>query len=159
MRRSAVLSTCGRYRYALARRWGEGPGVLWVMLNPSTADAQRDDATLRRITAYSRAWGYGALSVVNLYAYRATKPRDLRTAPDPVGPDNDAHIIRAAAQHARIIAAWGAHARPDRIAAVLALPGLSTLSALALTANGQPRHPLYLPADSRLRPWAPPATG
>lgn len=157
MERSAVLSPCRRYRYALTRRWGTGASVAWVMLNPSTADADRDDPTLRRVTAYSRAWGFSALTVVNLYAYRATDPRDLFTAPDPVGPDNDAHVIRAAATSARIVAAWGAHARADRIAAALALPGMRDLTALALTASGQPRHPLYLPARLVARPWAPQA--
>ena len=156
MTRSAVLSECHRYRYALTRRWDEGgEAVLWVMLNPSTADAGRDDATLRRITAYSRAWGFRALTVVNLYAYRATKPRDLFTAADPVGPDNDTHIERAAAEHTRIVAAWGANARAERIADVLALPGMHRLSALALTASGQPRHPLYLPGALLPLPWTP----
>lgn len=156
MGRSAVISACGRYRYALTRRWASGDAVLWVMLNPSTADAQRDDATIRRIVAYSRSWGFGAASVVNLYAYRATRPQDLFRADDPVGPDNDAQLIRAAAQHACIVAAWGAHARAERIAAVLALPGMHRLAALALTASGQPRHPLYLPGNLVPRPWAAP---
>lgn len=156
MDRAAVLSQCGCYRYALARRWrAGGDAVLWVMLNPSTADAQRDDATIRRITAYSQAWGFRALTVVNLYARRATKPRDLFASPDPVGPDNDTHLTRAAAEHGRIVAAWGAHAHPDRIAAVLTLPGMHRLAALALTKDGQPRHPLYLPAGLFPRPWAP----
>lgn len=155
MTRCAVLSACGRYRYTLHRRWGVGEAVLWVMLNPSTADAERDDATIRRITGYAQAWGYGALSVVNLYAYRATRPREMFAAPDPVGPDNDLHITRAAAEHGRIVAAWGAHARPERIAAALTLPGMHRLGALALTATGQPRHPLYLPAGLFPRPWAP----
>ena len=154
MARSAVLSPDRRYRYALTRRWRPGgQAVLWVMLNPSTADAERDDATLRRILAYSQSWGYHALTVVNLYGYRATNPRDLFTADNPVGPDNDTHIERAASGHGRIVAAWGAHARPERVAAVLALPGMQRLSALALTASGQPRHPLYLPGGLLPRPW------
>jgi hypothetical protein len=155
MHRVAVLSPCCRYRYALTRRWGQGEAVLWVMLNPSTADAEHDDATLRRIVAYSQAWGYRALTVVNLYAYRAARPRDMFAAADPVGSANDTHISRAAAEHTRIVAAWGAHARADRIAAVLNLPGMQNLNALALTASGQPRHPLYLPGGLFPRPWAP----
>jgi hypothetical protein len=153
MKRTAVISPCGRYRYALTRRWGRGSAVTWVMLNPSTADAERDDPTLRRVTAFSRAWGFSALSVVNLYAYRATDPRDLFTAADPVGPDNDAHVLRATAESTRTVAAWGAHARPDRIASVLTLLGIRGLTALALTASGQPRHPLYLRADLTPRLW------
>jgi hypothetical protein len=161
MDRAAVLSPCGRYRYALSRRWATGGrAVIWLMLNPSTADAHRDDPTLRRVTGYARAWGYSALTVVNLYAYRATDPRALFTASDPIGPGNDAHIRRAAETGERIIAAWGAHARPDRIAAVLALlehaRATDRVHALALTASGQPKHPLYLRADLAPAPW--PAT-
>ena len=156
--RAAVISPCGRYRYALTRRWGTGAGVTWVMLNPSTADDAHDDATLRRVTAFSRAWGFSALTVVNLYALRATDPARLWQDPDPVGPDNDRHITRAAGCR-ELVAAWGAHARADRVAAVLALlaaaPGTGRLHALALTKSGQPRHPLYLRADQIPRPWTP----
>jgi hypothetical protein len=153
--RSAEISPCGRYRYALTRRWSYGPTVGWVMLNPSTADGTVDDPTLRRVTAFSRAWGYGGLVVANLYAFRATKPADLRKAADPIGPDNDEHLTSVAAGCDRIVAAWGAHARPGRIAAVLALPGMDRLTALALTKNGQPRHPLYLRGDLVPQAWSP----
>jgi hypothetical protein len=150
--RSAVISEDGRYRYRLDRRWGHGPRVVWIMLNPSTADAEQDDPTLRRITAFSRGWGFSALTVVNLYAWRATDPADLWTASDPVGPDNDFHIAEVCAT-SHVIAAWGAHARLDRIAAVLALPGMDGLRALAVTKTGQPRHPLYLRGDLTPQPW------
>lgn len=152
---SAVISGCGRYRYSLERCWADGPTVAFVMLNPSTADAYQDDATLRRITAFARAWNYGALIVGNLYAYRATDPADLWKTPDPVGPDNNQHLVRIVKQSNRIIAAWGAHARPDRIAEVLALAGMNGLEALALTKDGQPRHPLRLPGNLTPQPWNP----
>jgi hypothetical protein len=150
--RSAVISDCGLYRYRLDRRWSDGPTVAWLMLNPSTADARAEDATSRRIQAFSRSWGYGALTVVNLYAWRATDPRELWRTADPVGPDNDRHITEAVAGRT-VIAAWGANARPDRITAVLALPGMDRLHALELTKDGQPRHPLYLRRDLTPQPW------
>lgn len=153
--RSADISSCGRYRYSLGRRWAVGPTVAFVMLNPSTADAYQDDATLRRITAFAKAWGYGALIVGNLYAYRATNPADLWKTADPVGPDNNQHLIRIVKHCDRVIAAWGAHARPDRIAEVLALLGMNGLEALALTKDGQPRHPLRLPGNLTPQPWNP----
>ncbi len=94
---SAVLSECARYRYRLDRAWerdDHGLGtVTWVMLNPSTADADVDDPTIRRCIGFSKAWGYNALTVVNLFAWRATSPRDLCAVEDPVGPDNEAHLI------------------------------------------------------------------
>jgi hypothetical protein len=154
--RSAVISDCGLYRYRLDRRWAPGPTVAWIMLNPSTADADTDDPTLRRILAFSRGWGFGALRVVNLYAYRATEPADLWRAADPVGPDNDRHIA-AAVSCVEVVAAWGANARPDRIAAVLALiaraPGAGRVHALAVTKSGQPRHPLYLAGSLEMQRW------
>jgi hypothetical protein len=153
--RSAVISDDGQYRYRLDRRWGYGPRAAWVMLNPSTADAEQDDATIRRIRAFSQAWGFSALTVVNLYAWRATDPAELWTAADPVGPDNDRHIVEACVT-SHVIAAWGAHARLDRIREVLALPGMDRLKALALTQSGQPRHPLYLRGNLKPEPWVNP---
>ena len=91
-RKQAVLSDCGTYRYRLWRKWGCGSPLLFVMLNPSTADAEVDDATIRRCLGFADAHGFGELEVVNLYAYRATDPADLKRAGYPVGPDNDAHI-------------------------------------------------------------------
>jgi hypothetical protein len=159
--RSAVLSPDGKYRYRLDRRWADGPTVAWVMLNPSTADGTSDDATLTRITRFSRSWGFGALTVVNLYAWRATDPAELWRAADPVGPDTDWHILQAVAGH-EVVVAWGAHGKAERIAEVLNLIASSTGAgrphALGLTKTGQPRHPLYLPSNTGLRVWENPAT-
>jgi hypothetical protein len=141
--RSAVISPDGLYRYRLDRRWAPGPTITWVMLNPSTANSTTDDPTLKRVTNYSRAWGFGALTVANLYAWRATNPRELWQTPDPVGPENDRHLIEAASG-VEVVAAWGANARPGRIAEVLALPGMGRVQALEVTKAGQPKHPLYL---------------
>lgn len=157
--RSAVISDDGLHRYRLDRRWASGPTVAWIMLNPSTADGEADDATLKRVTAFSRSWGFGALRVVNLYAYRATEPADLWKAPDPVGPDNDRHITRAVSR-VEIVAAWGANARAHRVAAVLEVlakaPGAGRVHALAVTKAGQPRHPLYLRGNLVMQRWGMP---
>jgi len=159
--RGAVLSDCERYRYLLTRDWDEDlPAAVFVMLNPSTADAFTDDPTIRRCIRYARDWQCGGLMVVNLYAWRATRPADLWTADDPVGPENDAHLYAAAKiagdSGGPLVGAWGANARPDRIAAVLALPGMHRLTALDVTKAGQPRHPLYLEAALTPQPWTPP---
>lgn len=158
MRRAAVISDCGRYRYRLGRAWDDTlPAATFVMLNPSTADADVDDPTIRRCIGFARTWGCGSLVVVNLYAWRATDPRELLTTDDPVGPNNYAHLTAeamvAADSGAPLVAAWGANAQPERIAQVLALPGMDRLAALALTKSGQPRHPLYLKADLKPQPW------
>ncbi len=144
----------GPYRYLLWRRWADAASVLFVMLNPSTADALRDDPTIRRCLGYARAWGFGAVEVVNLFAWRATDPRELRRAGDPVGPGNDRVIAEAAARNHAVIAAWGLHGalldRGSRVAALLAPFGARCLGA---TAAGMPRHPLYLRATAATTSW------
>lgn len=157
-RKSAVISECGRYRYALLRRWGDAPTfATFVLLNPSTADAEQDDPTIRRCIGFAKAWGLAALRVVNVYALRSTDPEALRRADDPVGPLNDRYLTRHA-EAARdegmpLVAAWGAHADPNRVRQVLALPGMTALTALGTTKDGHPRHPLYLPAAAARHPW------
>lgn len=161
MARDAVLSPDGVYRYSLHREWCTGffrpRWVTFVMLNPSTADAVHDDPTIRRCVAFAKALGGTGLAVVNLYAIRATSPAEAMAATDPVGPRNDHYLATYLDMAARydfpIIAAWGAHAQPDRVAQVLAMPGADRFTALGLTKSGAPRHPLYLPRDARPSPW------
>lgn len=114
------------------------------MLNPSTADGQFDDPTIRRCMKFTADWGYGGMHVVNLFALRATDPGELREAEDPIGPENDKTILSYA--HWRIVAAWGAHGGyRDRDKAVLEMLKNSELQYFGLTKTGQPRHPLYIP--------------
>lgn len=158
----ARFSPDGLYRYTLGRRWSPDPtagAAVFVMLNPSTADAQQDDPTIRRCIGFAKAFGCGGLHVVNLYAFRATRPADLWKADFPVGAENDAILgetFRAAAEEDRpVIAAWGANAQPARagfIAGLARSQGL-VLHALGTTKSGAPRHPLYLPATSVPTPW------
>lgn len=124
------------------------------MLNPSTADAERDDPTIRRCASFARAWGLGGMTVVNLFALRATDPARLRRARDPIGRDNDRHIAEAAAGADRVVVAWGVHGTlRDRDRAVLALLAGARPRCLGLTRGGHPRHPLYLSARTRSRPF------
>ncbi|MEU9412218.1 DUF1643 domain-containing protein [Streptomyces sp. NPDC048281] len=158
VRRSAVLSACGRYRYLLAREWADtGKTAVFILLNPSTADATKDDHTSGRCISYAQAWGCGSLLIVNLYAWRATNPRDLADADDPVGPDNDAYLRAAAAvaEHTNgpLVAGWGTNAIPERVDDVLALPGMHRLGTLALTQAGHPHHPLRLREGLTPQPW------
>jgi hypothetical protein len=146
MSKAAVISDCERYRYALHRRWQiGGRSVLWVMLNPSTADAEIDDPTIRRCIGFSQAWGFDSLMVGNLYALRSTQPAALWTANDPVGPDNDAHLRAMAKEAEQIVCAWGANAKAARADVVIALlREYGPVSALRMTKGGAPSHPLYL---------------
>lgn len=148
----AVLSDCGRYRYSLWRQWSEAPPVLFLMLNPSTADAERDDPTIRRCIGFARDWGHGGVRVCNLFAWRATRPEDLPLNAAAVAETdhpnrNDVAIANVAHECPRIIAAWGAHpAAVQRGRAVLEFLGDRDVHALKLTVGGAPRHPLYIPA-------------
>jgi len=113
------------------------------MLNPSTADRQRDDPTIRRGIGFAARWGFGAVAVGNLFAFRTASPRVLRQASHPVGRANDRWLLRLAAQSSRVIAAWGNEGvLLGRDAQVRRL--LAPLDTLGLTQRGQPRHPLYL---------------
>lgn len=168
---SLDLDTCGawfdpteRYRYKLLRRWAQGPTVLWVMLNPSTADATVDDPTVRRCILFTQRWAgtgehprYGGLVVANLFALRSTDPRELKRVDDPVGLENDRYIIEAVRDSEMVIAAWGVHGRlHDRDRDVLGLlrEHRKPVRCLGVTKGGDPRHPLYMPNSSTPVPYA-----
>lgn len=154
--REALISSCGLYRYWLLRRWADGPLLLFVMLNPSTADGRIDDATIRRCTTFALAHGYAGFYVVNLYAFRATHPVDLKRAGYPVGPEADVHFQRLLAVCTDVCVAWGANAsglaRPAEVLRMLRDAGRSPLC-LGVTRGGHPQHPLMLPSDRRLQPF------
>lgn len=152
--RGAIFSPDRRYRYALWRVWDRSrPGVTFIGLNPSTADAATDDPTVRRCLAFAERWGAGAVIVLNLFAYRATHPAEMLAALDPIGPRNDAILRRYGRSTPLVVAAWGRHGgHLDRARCVERLLG-RTLHALAFTRGGEPRHPLYLRGDLRPRVW------
>lgn len=146
------MSSCGRYRWHLARTWAPDlDRVAFIGLNPSTADATTDDPTLRRCMGFARRWGLGGVDLVNLYAFRATRPADLWRADEPIGTETDAWIDAVTARAAWVVAAWGNHgARGERAADVLARQ--SDARCLGLTRQHQPRHPLYVPYDAAPAP-------
>lgn len=152
----ATMSPCGRYRYALWRQWdGSKPTVVFCGLNPSTADGMTDDATIRRELGFARDWGFGRLMKVNAYGWRATDPKKMLAAADPIGPENTATVLAEARRAALFIAAWGNHIR-DRDAFVLRtlLRQLDVrIHVLRLTHSGNPYHPLYLPRSSWPVTW------
>jgi len=153
---TAILSDCGQYRYTLEREipGGNGQAVLFVMLNPSTADASEDDPTIRRCVGFARAWGYSRLLVGNLSAYRATQPADVLG--QPRGPLCDRHLLAMANRAERIVCAWGSNAKRMtlRVGDVRAMLGFyRDLYHLGLTQDGHPKHPLYLRADTLPIRW------
>jgi hypothetical protein len=151
MKRSAHFSRCGRYRYALWRTWdAQLPTMLFIGLNPSTADAIEDDPTIRRCIRFAQDRGYGRLVVANLFARRTSKPAVLRKKSNPIGRHNNRWLLRLAAKSDICVAAWGNSGRYlGRDAEVIAL--LGHLQCLGLTTAGAPRHPLYVRANATLR--------
>jgi len=160
---SAVLSADRKYRYRLTREFGHlGDVCCFIMLNPSTADEVKDDPTIRRCVDFAGRFGCGTLEVVNLFALRATDPKELYVAGhDAIGPENDHHIIEACKDALVVVCAWGNHGSYlKRDKEVLALLHAQNVSACALKINAktsQPAHPLYLRADSQpmpMREWS-----
>lgn len=156
--KSATMSADGLYRYNLFRGWDDGPLMVWIMLNPSTADGEVDDPTIRRCMGFARRQGFGAIEVVNLYALRATKPEHLLDHPDPEGPCNPTAWAEALLDYPEpelVVAAWGAGAdKLDGLPESTALRGCSSsFHCLGTTKEGFPRHPLYVKADQPLEAW------
>lgn len=154
---TAVYSTCESYRYSLTRVWQpDAPRVLFVMLNPSTATEIANDPTIERCEQRARRLGFGGFRAANIFALRATDPRDMKSHAAPEGPQNAQALEQGAAWADTIIAAWGVHgAHQDqgtRVAARLRAAGFA-LHHLGLTKHGHPRHPLYLPYSAQPRPW------
>jgi hypothetical protein len=155
----AVYSPCGQWRYLLWRVESRRAAMIGMgLLNPSTADHLRDDPTIGQCRLRARRAGAKGVLVWNLFAWRATRPADLKQANDPVGPDNDAAIAQALLLAPRTVVAWGIHGSHrgrDRAVVDQLQRAPCGLWALGLTGNGQPRHPLYLPTETRLRRWVP----
>lgn len=162
---TAVISTCGRYRYRLERPIGPLPGqrtVLWVMLNPSTADDVSDDPTIRKCREFSFRWGFHRMLVGNLFAWRATKPADMwaqRELHDIIGPETNARLAVMAAEANQVILAWGNHAeqwpeRADEVAKTIHQIN-PEVYVLGYTASGQPMHPGRIAYATERNPWVP----
>lgn len=158
----ATLSLCGQYRYALYRDWfpKDNGHVLWIMLNPSTATADEDDPTIRRCQSFARAWDYDGITVANLFGLRSTDPNSLLRHPRPIGEENN-DILRTFAEAPGIglvVAAWGSHpatklrARAGVVTQLVVSAGRA-LHCLGTTANGAPRHPLYVKGEQAPELW------
>ena len=158
---SAVISLDQKYRYTLTRKTGlvepqtKMASITFVMLNPSTADANADDPTIRRCVGFAKKWLAEELIVLNLYAYRATEPAELRFVDDPVGPMNELFLSTALWQAAGVVCAWGANAHPDEVAKLRANAAEHDCALWCLGTNkdGSPKHPLYIPAETEPRVW------
>jgi len=155
IRRSAIFSPCRIWRYTLERRWDDLlPIICFLLLNPATADEKKDDSTNRRGLRFAREWGFGTCIFINLFAFRTKKPEVMKAAADPIGPENDKHILHWAEAADKLVLAWGTHGTfKNRDKQVLELLKGYECYHLGLTKEGHPKHPLYLKANTRLEKW------
>lgn len=156
----AIISDDGIYRYQLMREWDTAVRPLhFIMLNPSTADGELDDPTIRRCVSIAVREGYGGIEVHNLYAFRATNPKDLPKDGTEYGPGNRRNLRDmlswADYLQTRVVAGWGVNARPNDVEWLKRLPGADRLVSLGVTKDGHPRHPLMVRGDTPLTPWPP----
>lgn len=156
--KGATISDCELYRYALWRVWDKAkPLMVWVMLNPSKANATEDDHTIRWCIEFARQQGYGGIRVVNLFAYRATVPADMKRAKDPVGPLNDKVLTEACRDAGLLLVAWGAHGsfmgRDRQVYDLILRVYRAAPYCLQVTNGGYPRHPARLTYKQALRPY------
>lgn len=155
-RSGAAFSPCWKWRYQLWRRWSDDPLFIIIGLNPSTADEAYNDPTITRCIGFAKRERYGGLLMLNLFAFRATAPADLKEAQDPIGPDNDAVILSECQNQERVIVAWGNHGGfcgRDRIISTLLNSSSAMVECFGVTQLGCPRHPLYLKKDTPLVSW------
>lgn len=166
--RATVFSPCRKYRYTLWREWEAYPLALeWeakrfqsylmiIGLNPSTADETKDDPTIRRCIDFAKQWGFGALCMTNLFAFRATHPAEMKKAEMPAGMDNEHHIRRRASQAGFVLVAWGKHGKHHHqdLNVCRYLREIEVQPyCLGTNGDGTPKHPLYLPKDSKPIPF------
>lgn len=154
----AVISDCDKYRYRLDR--GDGRALMFVMVNPSTADAEADDPTIRKCKGFAQRAGFGRIVVGNLFAFRAKDVKMLRSATDPVGPDNDEHLVAMMREADMVVAAWGAsnklpEALRQRWRKVVHLADRipHQMKMIGVCNDGHPKHPLMIGYDAKIEPW------
>lgn len=153
MKVNAKFSTCGQYRYTWWRTWDEAkPYAMIIGLNPTVADDVTANPTLVRCIRFAKAWGYGGVCVVNLFAYLAATPSDLMKAPEPIGKENDEWLMKLAQSAGVVVAAWGNSGgfmnRSDKVK-----KKIKNLHCLKVNQSGEPAHPLYLKADLMPMPY------
>jgi hypothetical protein len=154
----AIYSDCEQYRYTLTRVWKfEASRLVFVMLNPSTATEVQNDPTVERCERRARTLGFGSLQVTNIFAWRDTDPKKMRTAKDPIGPDNDKTIMEACSWGDQIIAAWGTHGahlnRGVQVKQILRSSDKPVFH-LGISKGGHPKHPLYIAYSQKPEKWA-----
>lgn len=153
--KTAYVSKDRLYRYTLSRVWDKnGPMVLWIMLNPSTADGKQDDRTIRKIGKFSEGFGFGGMWVGNLFAYRSKDPDKLKRLVkivNVVGPDNDGHLNGMAMICKKIIFGWGGNAKDINPARAIKIMGMFPKAyALSLNSDNSPGHPLFIKGTAKL---------
>lgn len=151
--KTCQMSLCHKYRYSLCRQWGDGGNVLFIGLNPSTADHLIDDPTIRRCIDFTKRLGFNCFYMANLFSYRATDPKDMKASSEPIGKDTDAHLWHLCETAEVIIFCWGNHGsymgRSQEVKEMLE-PFKRKIKCFGLNKSGEPKHPLYLAKTTKL---------
>lgn len=152
----AIFDINSKYRYSLWRAWSaHHPRIVFILLNPSTANEHKNDPTIRRCMGFARAWNYGSMEVVNLFAYRATDYRELFKVENPIGAENNRFLMQAVERCSTVVFGWGNRGtllgRDRQVMSLLA--DRNDVYCLGITKDGQPRHPLYVKWDTSLVPF------
>ena len=159
LEKNAVISECRTYRYTLSRVWDTNfPKLGIVMLNPSRADALKDDPTIRRCVGFAKRWKFGSLVVVNVYSARLTNPEYLQIIGEPIGPETERYFKESLTDAEMVLLAWGSNIKGNQAAhAIQWLQEVNTNGKrfvhLGLTKDGQPKHPLYIKSDTVPQPF------
>ena len=150
MKKDCVFGPDGKYRYVLSRVWDEElPFVMFIGLNPSTADNENDDPTIRKLITYCKSWGYGGFYITNLFAYVSSDPKVLKSIPNPVGVMNDSYIIGFSEHCKMVVCMWGNKGTLYNrdVYVIHLLIQTKKLYCFETSVHGNPKHPLYLKAD------------
>ena len=154
IQKTAIFSSCRKYRYSLSRIWNQNkPYCFFCLLNPSTADENINDPTVSRCMRFASDWGYGGLMVGNIFAFRATDPKEMKAAAFPVGPENDKYLFEMSSGAGITVCGWGNHGKYKRRGDHVLKKILKDPHYLEMTKYGQPGHPLYLRSDLKPKPF------
>ena len=147
MKTGAILSEDRKYRYVLSRIWDESkPMIMIIGLNPSTADETKNDPTITRCMNFAKSWKYGGVYMLNLFAFRATLPKDMIEEEEPIGDENDSYINKYSKLSEKVVCAWGNDGSYKNRSKEI-LSKINDLYYLKLNQTGEPSHPLYLNGD------------
>ncbi|MEM1218258.1 MAG: DUF1643 domain-containing protein [Bacteroidota bacterium] len=150
--RSVEISYCGKYRYMLGRTWDDQKDrLMYVGLNPSTADALQEDPTIRKCLHFAHQEGFGGFDILNIYAYRTPHPKELFKMQDPIGPKNSSFLKKYMERSSKVVLMWGTEAHQHEAVQAFLTNHSGPWYCFGENKDGSPRHVLYIAGHERIR--------